>query len=89
MIAETVNARQQKFEGAAAVTFVRQADEVWIAKGKNVRRIVFQKESISDDELIKLITGPTGNLRAPTIRRGRMLFVGFEAEQYAAFLRLS
>ena len=89
MISETVNARQQKFEGAAAVTFVRQADEVWIAKGKNVRRIVFQNESISDDELIKLITGPTGNLRAPTIRRGRKLFVGFEAEQYAAFLRLT
>ena len=83
-----MNARQQKFEGAAAVTFVRQADEVWIAKGKNVRRIDFQRESISDDELVKLITGPTGNLRAPTIRRGRKLFVGFEAEQYTAFLRL-
>ncbi len=83
-----MNARQQKFEGAAAVAFVRQADEVWIAKGKNIRRIVFHKESISDDELVKLITGPTGNLRAPTIRCGRMLFVGFEAQQYAAFLRL-
>ena len=85
-IAETVDARKIKFEGDNAVAFVRQTEEVWIAKGKNVRRIVFKKESISDDELLELVTGPTGSLRAPTIRRGKKLFVGFAPEQYAAFL---
>ena len=85
-VAKTVDARKNKFEGGNAVAFVRQAEEVWIAKGKIVRRIAFKKETISDDELLELVTGPTGNLRAPTIRRGKKLFVGFHPEQYAAFL---
>ena len=85
-VAETVDARKNKFEGHNAVAFVRQVEEVWIAKGKNVRQIVFQKEAISDDELLKLVTGPTGNLRAPTLRRGKKLFVGFHPEELAKFL---
>lgn len=86
-VSETVDARKQKFEGKAAVSLVRQADEVWIAKGKAIRHLELKKESVSDAELLKLITGPTGNLRAPTIRRGRKLFIGFEPDQYAAFLK--
>lgn len=87
MIQETVDARKLRFEGAAAVQFVREADEAWIAKGKNVRHIVFAKESVSDEELLKLVTGPSGNLRAPTVRRGRKLFVGFHPEEYLVFLK--
>ncbi len=87
VIQETVDARKQRFEGAAAVTFVRDADEVWIAKGKNVRHVVFKKESISDEDLLKLVTGPSGNLRAPTIRKKRKVFVGFHPDEYEKFLK--
>ena len=30
--------------------------------------------------------GPTGNLRAPTVRSGKTLLVGFNEEKYAAVL---
>ena len=32
--------------------------------------------------LLKAMLGPTGNLRAPTIRKGKTLLVGFNEEVY-------
>ena len=41
----------------------------------------------SDDETLKrLLLGPTGNLRAPTLRKGKTLLVGFDADTYAKVL---
>ena len=37
-----------------------------------------------DDALVALLLGPTGNLRAPTIKAGRTMLVGFDPEMYAA-----
>lgn len=34
------------------------------------------------DELITKATGRTGNLRAPAVRRGTLLYVGFNQEMY-------
>jgi hypothetical protein len=36
--------------------------------------------------LLQLLLGPSGNLRAPTIRVGKTLVVGFEAEMYGKIL---
>jgi arsenate reductase-like glutaredoxin family protein len=33
--------------------------------------------------LKKLLLGPTGNLRAPTLRKGKTLVVGFNADTYS------
>ena len=41
-----------------------------------------KKDDVSTDELKKLVLGPTGNLRAPTLRRGKTLVVGFNEETY-------
>jgi len=35
-----------------------------------------------DETLLAAMLGPTGNLRAPTIRRGRVLIVGFNEDAY-------
>jgi len=32
--------------------------------------------------LAKLLLGPTGNLRAPTLRKGKTLVVGFDQKTY-------
>ena len=40
------------------------------------------KDNVSNDELKKLILGPTGNLRAPTLRKGKTLVVGYNEETY-------
>lgn len=39
-----------------------------------------------DAELLKLLLGPSGNLRAPTSRVGRALLVGFDEATYAELL---
>jgi len=39
-----------------------------------------------DDTLAAHLLGPTGNLRAPTIRKGNTLLVGFSAEAYREVL---
>jgi hypothetical protein len=37
-------------------------------------------------ELLGLLLGPTGNLRAPTLRKGRTLIVGFDEPTYTRLL---
>lgn len=37
-------------------------------------------------ELLRLLLGPSGNLRAPVVRRGRTLVVGFDANVYRTLL---
>ncbi|HVS66894.1 MAG TPA: hypothetical protein VMT85_25685 [Thermoanaerobaculia bacterium] len=39
------------------------------------------------DEAIDALLGPTGNLRAPTVRVGDTLLVGFDEDQYREALR--
>ena len=36
--------------------------------------------------VLDAMVGPTGNLRAPTIRRGKTVLVGFNEEAYSAAL---
>lgn len=40
----------------------------------------------SDEELVKLIVGRSGSLRAPSFRRGKTLFVGFNKAAYEQVL---
>ena len=39
-------------------------------------------EDRGEEALAALLLGPTGNLRAPTLRRGTTLVVGFNADLY-------
>ena len=42
-----------------------------------------KKDPPGEEELLKHILGPTGNLRAPTIRKGKTVLVGFNEDLYA------
>jgi len=53
-----------------------------VAKGKKVTEVNLIKGRPEDKELIGLMLGPTGNLRAPTIKRGKTVLVGFNADAY-------
>ena len=45
-----------------------------------------KKEPPDDATLAAHVLGPTGNLRAPTVRRGKTLLVGFSEEAYREVL---
>jgi arsenate reductase-like glutaredoxin family protein len=81
-VGETVIANRTKIGRAEALALARGCDEVVAARGKKVTRVRLADRP-SDDELAAVLLGPSGNLRAPAIRRGRTLVIGFQPELYA------
>ena len=71
---------------AQALKLARSVRHVYVAKGKKVVHFDMQADAPPDAELKKLLIGPSGSLRAPTVRAGDRLFVGFNSEEFAASL---
>ena len=67
-----------------AVVLASTCDTLIVARGKKVT--TFEVSANPGEEMVDAMLGPTGNLRAPTVRSGRTLLVGFNEEQYAAVL---
>lgn len=70
----------------AALGLLKGIGELHVAKGKKVVQVNLKQDRPDDDELAKLLLGPTGKLRAPTIRKGKLLMVGFNDEMYTSGL---
>lgn len=64
----------------------KAAGKIIVAKGKKFVAFDMKKNPPSQADLLKAMLGPTGNLRAPTIRKGKTLLVGFHDEVYASAL---
>jgi len=79
-IKEEVNAKKQTFKGEEALSVVTGAKKVFVASGKKI--LEYDLASADKDELLKKITGPSGNLRAPTLKKGDSYYVGFNPEMY-------
>jgi hypothetical protein len=80
-----VDAKKQAIDRAGAIALARQAATVYSTKGKNVARLDM-KTNPTDDEVAALVVGPSGNLRAPALRVGKTLLVGFDEGTYATLL---
>ena len=76
--------RLKEMEALAILTDV---DEIYSTKGKQVTHVDLRKEQPGNEILLSLLLGPTGNLRAPTLRVGRTLLVGFDQATYARMFR--
>jgi len=61
---------------------VKKVSQIYAAKGKKVVHFDLRKENPDEKTLKKHLLGPTGNLRAPTLRKGKTLIVGFNDELY-------
>ena len=55
-----------------------------VAKGKKVER--FATGGKSPKACVDAMLGPTGNLRAPTVRVGKTVLVGFSDDAYSDVL---
>lgn len=74
---------KKKTRGAdGARELLKEADEIYVAKGKNVAHFDLKKDKPDLETILAHMLGPTGNLRAPTLRKGRTLMVGFNKETY-------
>jgi hypothetical protein len=80
------DAKKATVKGDAALGVLKGVDELYVAKGKRVVHIDLRHDKPPRAELLALLLGPTGNLRAPTLRKGRTLIVGFDEATYKQLL---
>ncbi|MBS0263147.1 MAG: hypothetical protein JSS02_14480 [Planctomycetes bacterium] len=81
-----VNAKKVKMGPAEAQDLLKGVKQVVATKGKAVVDFDLSAKSAKADELLPYLIGPTGNLRAPTIRLGKTLFVGFDRDKLQGLL---
>ena len=60
----------------------REAHRLIAAKGKKVTSIDLRTAPPADDVLAGLMLGPTGNLRAPIMRVGQTILVGYNDQAF-------
>ncbi len=80
-ITEERSSKSAPMQDADVKALLAAVDEVVIAKGKAARRVP-ARDAVLDD-----LKGPTGNYRAPMLRVGRKLLVGFHPDTLEALLR--
>ena len=79
-IKETVPA-SRKLQAGDCADVVRSAKKLIAMKGKKIAE--FDLKGGLSDEAVANMLGPTGNLRAPTIKTGQTVLVGFNDEVFA------
>ncbi len=79
---EQIDARKERYELSAALKLLTGMKKLVVAKGKKVTEVDLVKDRPDDESLGKLLLGPTGNLRAPTMKIGKTVLVGFNADLY-------
>jgi len=80
---QTVDARKEVLAGEDAWQLLSSASEICVAKGKKV--LTFDPKVDDKDAILAAALGRTGNLRAPTLRIGDRLMVGFGEGLYSTF----
>lgn len=82
VVKESVDAGKDPFGPKQALELAKQAQRIVAARGKKVVTLDLKKDRPDDDAILSLLLGPSGKLRAPTIRKGKTLLVGFNDEAY-------
>jgi len=83
---EQVSATKQVFGPEDALALAATVDRIVASKGRRVIEVDLRRDRPSRDELLKLLLGPTGKLRAPSLLQGRILVVGFDEASYSKLL---
>ena len=73
-IATTRLAKKDPLSEKDVRALLKEVDEVLVATRKGTRAVRAQEATLDD------LRGPTGNVRAPILRIGRRLLVGFHEE---------
>jgi arsenate reductase-like glutaredoxin family protein len=76
------DAKKERKGRAEALALAESVARIVVAKGKSIVTFDLKKDRPDDDTLASHLLGPTGNLRAPTARRGKTLYVGFHEDTY-------
>jgi arsenate reductase-like glutaredoxin family protein len=86
VVSELTDASKFRKGRGEALQLAKTADKIVVAKGKKVVTFDMKKAPPDDDTLAANLLGPSGNLRAPTVRKGKTLLIGFNDEAYQEVL---
>lgn len=85
-VTDTTDAGKHRKGREEAIALAKTAAVVVVARGKKIVTFDMKKAPPDDDTLAAALLGPTGNLKAPTVRRGNTLLVGFSEDAYGQIL---
>lgn len=73
-------------EAEAALELLEGVKDLYVAQGRKTVHLDLAKDRPSDDELLAMLLGRSGKLRAPSIRKGKKLIVGYNEELLSSTL---
>jgi len=80
------SAGKDPIEGAAALGVLEGVTDLYVAQGRKVLHFDLSDERPSDDDLLAMLLGRSGKLRAPSLRTGTKLVVGYNQDLLPATL---
>lgn len=75
-----VNARQEPLEAQKTWALLVDSKKILIASGNKIREYTPQPDK--KDEILKIVLGRSGTLRAPTLKVGSTFYIGYNNEMY-------
>jgi arsenate reductase-like glutaredoxin family protein len=79
-VRQTLDARRTRIGPSGVAAVVEDAKTVLVSDGRSVRRYDVAKRQHDRSDMLARMVGPTGNLRAPTIRRNGLVVVGYHVD---------
>ncbi len=86
-LGEVEDAKKKRYDAEAVKAVLKGVDEIYSMKGKRFVHLRLKKDTPSQEEIHAAILGPFGTLRAPALRKGRTLIVGFDEATYEKLLK--
>ncbi len=83
---EMVEAKKKALRAEDALNLAKSVDEIYATKGSNRFYFDLRQEKPNQDQLLAAMLVPTGNIRAPILKKGRILLVGFDEVNYSKIL---
>lgn len=68
------------------MSVLENVNSMYVAKGRKVIEMDLSQDEAGESELLELLLGRSGKLRAPTIKVGESLMVGYSQEMFTSVL---
>lgn len=80
LVKDDRHSKKNPLTDAEAKKLLASVSEVIVARGKSSRRIRAKEATVED------LRGNSGGIRAPIVKKGKTLLVGFNAEELAKLI---
>ena len=86
-IVTQIDARATALVEADALQLVSDVKDLYITRGTKVVHFDLTNERPDDAALLQMLIGRSGKLRAPTVKMGHVVIVGFDQSTYHRIFR--